>query len=122
MQRDYGARSCREIMHTLSVFNKLTSFLSLIFALPPPIFVPLPQTPPPSIARTQSLYSTLTEVSLDQRARGVLRGLDSWMWKFRVVLARNFANYYRNPGNVRRGGGADGGDDGGVQANRQEDR
>ncbi|GAB5035572.1 abc transporter g family protein [Nannochloropsis oceanica] len=55
---------------------------------------------PPPLPRHHSLFNDLSDVSLTQRTSDSIRALDSWVWKFRVVLGRNFTNYYRNPGNV----------------------
>ncbi|EKU21532.1 abc transporter family protein [Nannochloropsis gaditana CCMP526] len=31
---------------------------------------------------------------------GLIEAGNSWLWKFRVLLRRNYTTYYRNPGNL----------------------
>lgn len=52
------------------------------------------------VSRTTSLFMDMKERSLVERAAGTVEAARAWLWQFRVVLGRNFINYYRNPGNV----------------------
>ncbi|TFJ85277.1 hypothetical protein NSK_003700 [Nannochloropsis salina CCMP1776] len=85
-----GMEGRRELEHAAALFRASNVDALAPNATPPPLVVP----------RHQSLCNDVADTSLRTRSTCSIRAVDSWFWKFRVVLRRNFTNYYRNPGNV----------------------
>jgi hypothetical protein len=59
--------------------------------------------PRPAIDKKGWWMSTEAAAEEEEEAKkrgGLTSALKTWLWQFKILLHRNFANYVRNPGNV----------------------